>query len=257
MPVPDVSSVLSIAGDGTVIYGLAYYTNSAYAVFSITPDASVPNAPVAFKVENRFTVPTTNGEKPTHLAESGGTFYVTYGAGTNGQAGVFVFSGDLTTPKNVKLDHEASSIAATNGPLYLLLSDGTLGQLDSSQTYKTLPVKAPQPLATSGFDPANYAAATPVPTPVTAADTSGTHFPTTSALGVDPGSPTHLYLADVTGDRILRFTASASGLEFNAQYLQATPRQDVSGLTVVSANGKPYLFQWVGGKVVEYVAPDA
>ena len=94
-------------------------------------------------------------------------------------------------------------------------------------------------------------------TPVTAADASGTHFPVTSVLGVDPGSPTHLYLADVTGDRILRFTASASGLEFNAQYLQATPRQDVSGLTVVSANGKPYLFQWVGGKVVEYVAPDA
>jgi serine/threonine protein phosphatase PrpC len=257
MPVPDVSSVLSIAGDGTVIYGLAYYTNSAYAVFSITPDASVPNAPVAFKVENRFTVPTTNGEKPTHLAESGGTFYVTYGAGTNGQAGVFVFSGDLTTPKNVKLDHEAASVVAANGPLYLLLSDGTLGQLDSSQTYKSLPVKAPQPLVTTGFDPASYVAATPVPTPVTAADTSGTHFPATSVLGVDPGSPTHLYLADVTGDRILRFTASASGLEFNAQYLQTTPRQDVSGLTVVSANGKPYLFQWGGGKVVEYVAPDA
>jgi serine/threonine protein phosphatase PrpC len=255
MPVPDVSSVLSVAGDGTVIYGLAYYTNSAYAVFSITPDASVPNAPVAFKVENRFTVPTTNGEKPTHLAESGGTFYVTYGAGANGQAGVFVFSGDLTTPKNVKLDHEATSAVATTGPLYLLLSDGTLGQLDSGQTYKPLPVKAPQPL--TGFDPSTYVAATPAPTPVTAADASGTRFATTSVLSADPGSPTHLYLADVTGDRILRFTASASGLEFNAQYLQATSRQDVSGLTVVSANGKPYLFQWAGGKVVEYVAPDA
>jgi hypothetical protein len=60
----------------------------------------------------------------------------------------------------------------------------------------------------------------------------------------------------VTGDRILRFTASATGLEFNEQYLQATPRQDVGGLTVVSANNKPYLFQWSGGKVVAYVSPE-
>ena len=256
MPVPDVSTVLSIVGDGTVIYGLAYYTNSSYGVFSITPDASVPNSATTLKVENRFTVPTANGEKPAHLAEKGGAFYVTYSAGTNGQAGVFAFSGDLTTPKNVKLDHEAASAVATNGTVYLLLSDGTLGQLDSSQAYKSLPVKAPQPLATASFDPASYAAATPVPTPVTAADTSGTHFAATSVLSADPGSPTHLYLADVTSDRILRFTASATGLEFKEQYLQATPRQDVSGLTVVSANNKPYLFQWSGGKVVAYVSPE-
>jgi serine/threonine protein phosphatase PrpC len=257
MPVPDVSSVLSIIGDGAVIYGLAYYTNSSYGVFSITPDASVPNAPVTFKVENKFTVPTANGEKPAHLAESGGAYYVTYGAGTNGQAGVFAFSGDLTTPKNVKLDHEAASVVATNGTVYLLLSDGTLGQLDSGQAYKSLPVKAPQPLAITGFDPTSYAAATPVPTPVTTPDASGTHFPATSVLSADPGNPTRLYLADVAGDRVLRFTASATGLAFDEQYLQATPRQDVSGLTVVSANNKPYLVQWSGGKVVAYVAPDA
>jgi len=144
---------------------------------------------------------------------------------------------------------------ATNGTLYLLLSDGTLGQLDSSQAYKSLPVKAPQPL--TGFDPSTYVAATPAPTPVTAADASGTHFAATSVLSADPGSPTHLYLADVASDRVLRFTASAAGLEFNEQYLQATPRQDVSGLTVVSANSKPYLFQWSGGKVVAYVVPGA
>lgn len=259
MPVPDVSSVLSVIGDGTVVYGLAYYTNSSYAVFSITPDASVPNAPTTLRVDTKFAVPTPNGEKPTHLAERGGVFYVTYSAGTNGQAGVLAYSGDVTKdpPKNVKLDHEAASIVATNGTLYLLLADGTLGQLDSSQAYKSLPVKAPQPLASAGFDPATYAAATPVPTPVTAADTSGTHFPATSVLGADPTSPTRLYLADVAGDRILRLTVSATGLEFNAQYLLEKPRQDVGALTVVSANSKPYFFQWSGGKVTAYAAPDA
>jgi hypothetical protein len=251
--------VLSIAGDGAVVYGLAYYTNSTYAVFSITPDASVPNSSTTLKVETRFVVPTANGEKPAHLAERGGVYYVTYGAGTTGQAGVFVFSGDVTKdpPKNVKLDHDAASVVATNGTLYLLLSDGTLGQLDSSPAYKPLPVKAPQPLATAGFNPTSYVAATPVPTPVTAADTSGTHFPATGVLSADPANPTHLYLADVSADRILSFTASATGLDFNTQYLQTTPRQDVSALAVVSANSKPYLFQWSGGKVVAYVAPDA
>jgi hypothetical protein len=250
--------VLSIVGDGTVVYGLAYYTNSTYAVFSITPDASVPNSATTLKVETKIVVPTANGEKPTHLAERGGVFYVTYGAGTNGQAGVLVYAGDVTKdpPKNVKLDHEAASVVATNGTAYFLLSDGTLGQLDSSQSYKALPVRAPQPLATTGFDAANYVAATPAPTPVTAADTSGTHFPATSVLGVDPANPTRLYLADVAGDRVLRFTASASGLDFNGQYLQDKPRQDVATLTVVSANSKAYVFQWAGGKIVAYVAPD-
>jgi len=259
VPVPDVSTVLAIVGDGTVLYGLAYYTNSAYAVFSITPDASVPNAAPTLKVETKFVVPAANGQKPTLLAERGGVYYVTYSAGTAGQAGVLVYSGDVTKdpPKNVQLAHDAVSVVATNGTLYLLLSDGTLGQLDSGQTYKSLPVKTPQPLATAGFDPSSYAAATPVPTPVTAADTSGTHFPATSVLGADPGSPTHLYLADITSDRIIRFTASAAGLDFNSQYLQDKPRQDVSALTVVSANNKPYLFQWSGGKIVVYVAPDA
>ena len=92
---------------------------------------------------------------------------------------------------------------------------------------------------------------------LTAGDASGTHFAATSVLSADPGSPTHLYLADVAGDRILSFTASASGLAFNDQYLQSAARQDVSALAVVSANNKPYLFQWSGGKVVAYVAPDA
>jgi serine/threonine protein phosphatase PrpC len=258
-PPPDVSSVLSIIGDGTALYALAYYTNSSYAVLALTPDASVPNSPTTLKLESKFVVPTPNGEKPAHLAEQGGVFYVTYGAGSNGQAGVLIYSGDVTKnpPKDVKLDHEATSVVATNNTLYFLLSDGTLGQLDSAQAYKALPVKAPQPLVSSGFDPSAYAAATPVPTPVTAADASGTHFAATSVLSADPGSPTHLYLADVGNDRIIRFTASATGLEFNAQYLQDKPRQDVSALTVVSANSKPYLFQWSGGKVVTFVAPDA
>jgi serine/threonine protein phosphatase PrpC len=259
VPVPNVSSVLSIIGDGTVVYGLGYFADSTYAVFSITPDAAAPNPATTLKVETKFVVPTSNGEKPTHVAERGGVFYVTYDAGTNGQAGVLVYSGDVTKdpPKNVTLPHGAASAVATNGTVYLLLSDGTLGQLDAAPAYKAMPVKAPTPLASAGFNPSTYAAATPVPTPVTAADTSGTHFPATSVLGADPANPTHLYLADLAGDRILRFTDNGTGLEFNEQYLQVTSRQDMSALTVVSANNKPYLFQWSGGKVVAYVAPDA
>ena len=56
---------------------------------------------------------------------------------------------------------------------------------------------------------------------------------------------------------IAQAKASAALATFQQSCPQLLRRQDVSGLTVVSANGKPYLFQWGGGKVVEYVAPDA
>ena len=100
---------------------------------------------------------------PTLIAADGTTTYISYSV-TGGQSGIWLFSG--TKPKgpgeNLPLTQAASSIIATNNTLYAILADGSLGQLDATQSLQTIPVQIQPPLSPNA--PNAYTSATPVPT---------------------------------------------------------------------------------------------
>jgi hypothetical protein len=248
----NLGTTAAISADGATLYTLGLGTNSTFTVSQLTTSGEVPSGLPALKAQPLFSTP-SGTITPTHLAVQGNTAYLSFTGSTGTGAGVWIY--DTHSPKNppitVVLPKPATSLAVANNTLYVLLNDGSLGELDSNHTYRPLPVNVLTPVQPA--DPNAYAISTPVPTPqptqlaqvseaptptpsptaaagtptaaagtptaAPSATPSGTEntpmtttlFPTGSALTVYSGSPAHILVGDGANARVVGLNGSASG----------------------------------------------
>jgi serine/threonine protein phosphatase PrpC len=285
-----VSAYLSIAGDGDTVYALAQQAAGGYSVETVTPTGLTNGVPTV-KTAPAFTIPVTQ-ETPTHLAVAGKSLYVSYAGGATTPYGVWLFNGQPKTPggpensaQTISLPAAAASLLAANNTLYMLLADGTLGQLDVAHLYTALAVIASAPATTT--DPATYTAATPVPTPrgptatatttpansatpaatsaaatatppVTATPTIGTVFSPGASLTADPLAPTGLLLSDPANNRIIRLVTSANGPGVGVveQYVYGAPVTNVGDVAMTSAGSTLNAYLWSGARLVTFTLPE-
>ena len=281
-----VGAYLSLAGAGDTVYALAQQAAGGYSVVTVTPGALDTNHNPTVKTASLFAVPVTQ-ETPTHLAVAGKSVYVSFAGGTTTPYGVWLFNGQPKGPaQTITLPAAASSLLAANNSLYMLLSDGTMGQLDVAHLFAPLVVAAPVPAMTN--DPTTYTAATPVPTPQsptttaatatattppsTAAGTASTTTPTpaspTPTLGTmfsagasllaDPLAPTQLLLSDPANNRIIRLVTSTSGpgVGLVGQYVYSAPVTNVGDVARTGANATLNAFVWSGSHLVTFTLPE-
>ncbi|HET9110787.1 MAG TPA: Stp1/IreP family PP2C-type Ser/Thr phosphatase [Ktedonobacterales bacterium] len=277
--VKGVGAYLSVAGDGDTVYALASQTAGGYSVVSVTPTGLTSGAPTS-KSATLFTMPVAQ-ETPTHLAVAGKSLYVSYAGGATTPYGVWFFNGQPKTPggslspaQTIALPAAAASLLAANNTVYMLLADGTLGQLDVAHLYTLLPVIASTPATTT--DPATYTAATPVPTPQSptltpttaptattapattgtvsatpattpsSTPTVGTTFSQGARLAADPLAPTNLLLSDPANNRIIRLVTSSSGPGVGVveQYVYGAPITNVGDVAMTGAGSTLNAYLW-------------
>ncbi|MGH2517434.1 MAG: hypothetical protein ACRDHP_17430, partial [Ktedonobacterales bacterium] len=165
--------------------------------------------------------------------------------------------------QSVTLTQAPAALALTAGTLYVLLADGSLGQLDISHMYLPLPVQVPPPLTI--IDPSDYAAGAPVPTPAastpagaTVTTTGASVFAAGAVLIADPGLSGHVFLGDGSINRVVRFTANTSGpgIGLAAQYVYTAPLAHGAGLAVASAGTTLTAYTWVGSQLAAFGIPE-
>ncbi|WIG57964.1 MAG: Protein serine/threonine phosphatase PrpC, regulation of stationary phase [Ktedonobacterales bacterium] len=254
---PNVSAVVTLASDGTTLYALTQQSNGAYQVLTIVPNGATAAGTPQIKVASSFSLDTRNGETPTALAAAGGAMYVAYKPGSSGTPGLWMITGKAPkfTTKAIAIPQPATAVVATNGTVYGLLGDGTLGQLDAKQTWQPLPVQLQNPLTTD--DPTAYGSATPVPTVVngsSAATTASDATFTGATLAADPALRTHIFVGDSAANRIVRFVASSSGpgLGLGAQYVYNAPLTHLAQPAYTSNGTQLAVFGWAGSVLVGF-----
>lgn len=276
-----VGAYLSLAGAGDTVYALAQQAAGGYSVVTVTPGGLDTSHNPTVKTASLFSVPVTQ-ETPTHLAVAGKSVYVSFAGGATTPYGVWLFNGQPKGPaQTITLPAAASSLLAVNNTLYMLLSDGTMGQLDVSHLFMPLVVAAPVPAMTS--DPTTYTAATPVPTPqsptasataatatattppstatgatTTPTPTLGTMFSAGATLLADPLAPTQLLLSDPANSRIIRLVTSTSGpgVGLVGQYVYSAPVTNVGDVAMTGANATLNAFVWSGSHLVTFTLPE-
>jgi hypothetical protein len=270
--VKGVSSFLSVASDGATAYALAQEAAGGYSVISVDTGPVTSGAPT-MKTTTLFTVPVTQ-ETPTHLAVSGANFFISYASGATTPFGVWLFNGQPKTPggpatsaQTISLPAAAASLLAANNSLYILLTNGALGQLDPTHIYASLAVVA-QPPATT-IDPTTYTSATPVPTvqnadapPTSAATTTptiGAVFTPDAILAADPLMPSHVLLSDPAHNRVLGLgtNANAPGVTLLSQYVYSAPIANVGVLAMTGAGTTLNTFAWSGGQLLTFSVPES
>ncbi|HEX8729386.1 MAG TPA: Stp1/IreP family PP2C-type Ser/Thr phosphatase [Ktedonobacterales bacterium] len=284
--VKGVGAFVAIASDGATVYALAQQAAGGYSVVSVNATGLTNNAPTN-KSSVLFTIPVAQ-ESPTHLAVAGKSIYVSFAGGATTPFGVWLFNGQPKTPggsvnpaQTVTLPAAAASLLTANNSLYMLLADGTLGQLDVAHLYTTLAVIVTPPATTT--DPATYTSATPVPTPssptVTAATAtpaatsaaSGTPSPTATpsnptvganfsqgaTLAADPLAPNDLLLSDPAYNRIIRLATSSTGpgVGVVGQYVYSAPIGQVGEVAMTSAGSALNAYVWTNAHLVTFPLP--
>jgi serine/threonine protein phosphatase PrpC len=288
-----VGAFLSIAGEGDTVYALASQSSGGYSVMAVTSTGLSNGAPTS-KATPLFTVPVAQ-ETPTHLAVAGKLLYISYAGGATTPYGLWFFNGQpktaggsLSPAQTIALPAAAASLLSANNTLYMLLADGTLGQLDVAHLYTALPVIASTPATTT--DPATYTAATPVPTPqsptvtpttaptattttapVTGTATSatpvttpastptvGTIFSQGARLTADPLAPSDLLLSDPANSRIIRLVTSASGPGVGVveQYVYSAPVTNVGDIAMTGAGSSLNAYLWSDTHLVTVTLPE-
>ncbi|HEU5343592.1 MAG TPA: Stp1/IreP family PP2C-type Ser/Thr phosphatase [Ktedonobacterales bacterium] len=285
--VKGVGAFVAIASEGATIYALAQQAAGGYSVVSVSATGVTNNTPAA-KASVLFTIPATQ-ESPTHLAVAGKSIYVSFAGGATTPFGVWLFNsqpktagGSVNPAQTITLPAAAASLLTANNSLYMLLADGTLGQLDAAHLYTTLAVIVTPPATTT--DPANYTAATPVPTPAsptvtaataTAAPTSpatGTVSPTATpatptvgatfsqgaTLAADPLAPGDLLLSDPLNNRIIRLVTSPTGpgVGVVGQYVYSAPIGNVSEVAMTGAGATLNAYVWTNAHLVTFTLPE-
>src|SRR5262249_45586752 len=271
-----VTAVVALSADGSTMYALAQLSNTQYAVLAFVPTGYDQNNLPTLSVQTRFTVPTPGGEAPKLVSEVNGDYYVGFAGAPAGSPGIWIFNGRALKepPKTAQLPQSPQALLATNSTLYMLLADGSLGQLDPKQQYLPLSVSVRVPLNPS--TPANYSISSPVPTPAntpsasaaplsptatpgagtptvaaTAVPTaSGTYFPK-GLLLADPTQPMHVLVADSANDRIVRFISSTSGpgLGLGAQYVYNKQLSGAVSLALTADASRLHAFTWSNGQL--------
>ena len=249
-----VATTVALAADGSSLFALVETTGGTYVVLAVPTDSVNANGTYHVKPQQRVAVATPHGETPKLLAVRGNTTYVGY-ANSSGAPGIWTFTDNgtkgpkLTTP----LTQAATSLVAANSTLYVLLSDGSLGQLDSKSAYLPLPVVAQPPLI---FDaPADYTSTTPVPTAATGSGgASAQLFSSGAVLAADPALHMHIFVGDGASHRAIRFTgnATAPGLALATQYVYGSSSTDTK-LLALSSNGTVLnVFVWTGSRLLSF-----
>jgi hypothetical protein len=288
-----VGAYVAIAGAGDTVYALAQQAAGGYSIVTVTPTGLTNGAPTT-KSTALFTIPVTQ-ETPTHLAVADKSLYVSYAGGATTPFGVWLFNGQPKTPggpensaQTITLPAAAASLLAANNSLYMLLADGTLGQLDVAHLYTSLAVVASTPATTT--DPATYTAATPVPTPesptatptvaatatsaptTTGGATSATATPVATAtaptlgavfspgamLTPDPLASTNLLLSDPAGNRIIRLVTSTTGPGVGVvqQYVYSAPVTNVGVVAMTGAGSALSAYLWSNSHLVTFSLPE-
>ena len=283
VPIPSTTGVLAIAGDGGKLYALTQGAGATYTVAIIqeivpTPTPTSPPQPgdtpppppptplgtTHLTITQRFTLAIAHGETPAGLAAQGGSIYVAFKGDSTGGAGVWLFSGDPSKgpTQTVTLAQPAVALAATNGTLYAVLADGTLGQLDAARKFQALQVPVQAPL--NPQDPATYTPDSPVPTvspadagTSAAAGNQGTAFTGNVALAASPVFPSHVFIGDSAHNRIVRLTGSSSGPGLglarpNGQYVYGPPVAGARQLAITSAGGTAIAYVWEAPYLVAF-----
>ncbi|MEO7003108.1 MAG: Stp1/IreP family PP2C-type Ser/Thr phosphatase [Ktedonobacterales bacterium] len=263
-------TVIGLTSVGNTVYALGQDADGKYAVYAVQPQGFNKDGSVNAKISVRVSLPTT-GETPTALTVAGNNTYVGFTGGVATPTGLWFFNGKGNTPAlTIALPSKPATLGVGGATIYLLLSDGSVGQLDAQNIYLPLSVVAAPPALTT--DPSIYSVSTPVPTPAltpTGADAAtptatstpaptdttgagtptptpiptqppisivGTLFASGATLAIDPTTPTNVLIGDGALSRVVRLVASASGpgLGLNAQYVYGPPLDHASGLALAA-----------------------
>jgi serine/threonine protein phosphatase PrpC len=251
---PTGTTPVALASQGATLYALVRDAASAYAVVAVQPAGENADGTLKVKLTPRVAVATPHGEQPVALALSGTTVFVGFQGATSG---VWAYNG--ANPKApafaATLPQAPVALAATNGTVYLLLSDGSLGQLDSAHAYLPLPLSVPAPITDAA--PEEYTSATPVPTAPAAGGATATLFATGATLGVDPTAPQSVLVGDGTNNRVVRLAAAAGrpGLTLAGQYVYGPPLAPARGLALAGSATVPTAYLWSAGQLVGVPLP--
>jgi hypothetical protein len=265
-----VSAFISIAGSGASVYALAQLATGGYSVVTVTPGPLSATGAPTMKTATFLTLPTTT-LTPTHLAVAGRAVYVSFAGGATPSYGLWYFSGlPKSTVQTIPMQTAVTSMLALNNSLYLLTSDGALGQLNAARAYASLVVAAALPATTA--DPAAYTAATPVPTPqgptitpgttatptsTTTTSTIGATFGSGAMLIADPLDSTQMLLSDPTTHRIIQLLAAAGGPGAHpvGQYVYGAPLSDVGDVAMTGSGSTLNAYIWNGSQLVAFTLP--
>jgi serine/threonine protein phosphatase PrpC len=251
-----VSKVVAIAAAGDTLYLLAEESPTAYEVLIYGPNGTSPSGQPLLKGLAHFAVPIKGGTVPALIAAEGTTTYISYST-SGGQSGVWLFSG--TKPKapakTVPLAQKVNSIIATNNSLYVILADGSLGQLDTAAKFHPISVQIQLPLSPNS--PNAYTSATPVPT-VSSTNNSNpsgvTTFLNGDVLAADAAAPTTVYVADGGNDRVIRFSASGNGpgLGLANQFTYSQPLSNMHQLALAANGSVLNVYGWNGSQLASF-----
>ncbi len=236
---------------------LAQQNPTTYEVLIYSPNGTSPTGEPLVKNVAHFGVPISGSTVPTLIAAQGSNTYVSYSV-AGATPGIWTFSG--TKPKGpaktIPLPMAASSIVATNNTLYAILADGSLGQLNASQTYQPIPVQIQLPIIHS--EPGNYTSATPVPT---VADTatpgsspSNTTFRGGASLSSDANDSAAIYVGDSSQNRVVRFSASGTGpgLGLADQFTYGAPIASIEQLALAANGPSLNAYGWSGSQLASF-----
>jgi hypothetical protein len=249
-----VQSVLALAADGETVYALAQQTSTTYEVLTYSPNGTSPNGQPISKNLAQFGVPISNSAVPALIAAKGANTYISYSI-TGGSPGIWVFNGTKPTKptKTVNLKMAASSIVAANNSLYAILADGSLGELDATQTFlQPIQVAIPAPLTPSAA--ATYTSATPVPTVANSAgsaSSSGTLFRGADVFSVDANDSTSIYIDDTALSRVVRFSliTTSPGLVLANQFTYGGLIPSLNQLALALNGSVLNLYGWSGSQL--------
>jgi serine/threonine protein phosphatase PrpC len=256
------SAYLSLVSYGDSVFVLTQLAAGGYNILKVTPGAlSATGAPTT-KAIIYLAVPTTK-QTPTHLAIYGRTVYVSYAIGST-SFGVWYFSGlPKSKPQAIGLPAAVTSLLAVNNSLYMLLADGTLGQLDTAHVFISLPVTATLPATAT--PPETYTAATPVPTPQSSAvaatptPTIGATFGPGAQLIGDPLNATQFLVSDPRTQRIIQLVTAANGpgVGLVGQYVYGASPTNVGDIAMTGFDSTLNAYVWSNAQLVTFTLPVA
>lgn len=264
--VSGASATLAIAADGPTLYTLSRDSSGGYGVYSLSAQSPAPGAPPKLTSKLVFQLPSQQGDTPIALAVNGTNYSVGYSAG-NGPGGIWVFSGSapkspaqVVTLPQTNGAPSISALTAAHGTIYALMSDGSLGQIDSAHNYLPLPVTVMPPVAP--FPPSSYTGALPVPTvpqtpaaqtPSAGGSSSATLFSTNASLAAVSTNKPIVLVGDAASGRVVSFAPGATpGLQLAGQYVYGKQLADVSGLAAAQAGQMLTIYLWSGSQLATY-----
>lgn len=258
---PGINSVVTIAPNGPALDALVS-TSKGPEVASLTPQGiNLDGLPGV--IAKPLFAPPLKTETAGAVLGIGATIYVAFtGGAAPTPTGIWQFQvpakGAIGAPKVIATPQQVTSLRVAGGAIFLSLADGSLGQLDATQTFQPVSVLAPNPVTTA--DPSAYTAATPVPSASATSLTPSASSATSAAFGAgstlvsDPLNSTQLLLADVDLHRIVRLTANTSGpgAGLSGQYVYGSSTPTFTSLALGGSGSSLQVYAWNGAQMLAF-----